>query len=218
MPDQPGKPKDPTRRPDGWDEELDWGDDLSAEPEPGTDDELWADDSGEEALTWDEELLEEPASPDDMEWEETEVGDWDEELDWGDELAQATETELQIEELEAEPVVVGWSAEAVLPDFDHARVPVRCSTDSPTTSFFVTFHVAGQDAVVDFRGVERTCPLLGADGELVVSVRLLLAGVDLTVPARLRATSGDPRLELGRDTLAGRFLVDPAREGAPGQH
>ena len=218
MPDQPGKPKDPTRRPEGWDEKLDWGDELADEHDPASDAELWADDGGDETLTWEDELLEEPASPDDLEWEETEVGDWDEKLDWGDELTGTAETALEIEELETEPAVVGWSAEAVLPGFDAARVPVRCSTDSATTSFFVAFHVAGQTVVIDLAGVERTLPLLEADGELVVSLGLILAGVELDITARLRATSGSPRLELGRDTLAGRFLVDPAREGAPGQH
>ncbi len=218
MPDDHGKPKDAPRRPEGWDEDLDWGDELAAEPDPANDTELWATQDGEDALDWDDALLEQPASPDDLEWEETEVGDWDEELDWEEEQAPVPDPELPLLELEHELVVVGWSAEASFPDWDGTVVPVHCSTDVATSSFAVSFHVAGRSAVVELDGTARNLPLVEATGELVVGITLKLAGVVFTVPVRLRATSGEPSLELGRDALAGRFLVDAARQGAPGQH
>jgi len=220
--------------PPEWDEEL-----LELDPEdPSDDEELWDDDDSGGDDWEDEELL---ADPGDDRWDLTEAewsaapapaghvggdrggqGDaapraWDEDLGWTeDEQVEEEPTDDLAELVDSRPleapVIIGWSPRVDFPRWGIADIPARCSTDLAASSLRVEVRPGDEGAVLlVLQGQEIAVPVTERDGDLVVRMTLLVAAKTFPVDLRLRATSGAPLVVLGRDALAGRFLVDVSR-------
>ncbi len=95
-------------------------------------------------------------------------------------------------ELEAELPLVGWREAVDLPELGLAGVPATCD---PTRADSWARLPPGAEVV---------------DGE---PVELRLAGRTVRLPLAVRRDAGPVEVHLGRDALAGRFLVDPSRDG-----
>ena len=198
---------------------VDWED--VDEPEPPVDPELdWADeDTSEDDGNWQPEDLFEDGGDDEIEWDATE-GDWDTDLEWSEpreEDAQALlddaddlfTAELQVPE---RPIILGWSTHVDLPAHDIGEIPARCSTDCPHSTLQAEFHPGAPGCVrLEILGTQFEVPVEDESGELVVTLQLMVESRVFPLELRLRATSGAPLVILGRDALAGRFLVDVGR-------
>jgi hypothetical protein len=213
-PKQPQKPPapapPPSKRPPDWQEE--WHDEAPPREDPELE---WEDeDTCDEDTDWEDEVLLEEQRAEDADdgWAPTE-GDWEEELDWSDEPEQAREEEEDplLDEIPQTPSIIGWKTRVDLPRWEVADVPARCSTDCADSTFHVEYHPAGDDRVrllVQDREVEVA--VSAESGELMIALEVLVAEKLFPLNLRLRATSGAPLVVLGRDALAGRFLIDVA--------
>ena len=108
--------------------------------------------------------------------------------------------------------VVPWQTYCSLPNWGVHMVKVHCDTNSSHSTLYGTFRqsIAGKVAL-DLGHQTIDLPAMGHDGDTVVSIEVEVEGNTLQVAARLTATSGPISLRLGRDALAGRFLVDSAK-------
>ena len=110
--------------------------------------------------------------------------------------------------------VVPWQTYCSLPQWNVHRVKVQCDTYSPHSTLYGTFQqtVAGKIAL-ELGQDTIDMPAMDLEGSTVVSLSVEVEGKLLQVAARITATSGPISLRLGRDVLAGRFLVDTAKRG-----
>jgi len=219
MPDTPAKPPEPPAEPP---EERDWDlldDDSETTPEDTGDPWSQSDDDG---TALDEEPLLEPDEPPDS-WPAIDDGDQpldDVDLDdpdtdpgerdvWEDDAGTASDQDW-LNESDG-PVVVGWSERASLPAWGIHRVPARCSTDQETSALYVELRPGLPGRVTLVLGDQTVDACVGELGDELVALTLVrLVGREFQTTLRLVGTSGPPHLVLGRDVLAGRFLVDPS--------
>jgi len=200
------KPKPPSR---DWQEE--WSEEVVAEPEA---DEVWEADepTSDEDTDWDDDLLA-PEADGDINgegWAPTE-GDWEAASDWDDVIEEEPAPPDPFDDLPDAPSIVGWKTRVDLPEHGVAEVPARCSTDCSTSTFHVEVQPGEEDHVrLKVQGHEFEVPVKDESGELVIQLTLLVADKTFPMDLRIRATSGAPLLVLGRDALAGRFMIDVA--------
>lgn len=109
------------------------------------------------------------------------------------------------------PVVVGWSERASLPTWGIQRLPTRCSTDQEMSSLYVELRPGLPGRVTLVLGEQTVDVGVGERGDdLVARTRIKLVGLEFEATLRICGTSGPPHMVIGRDVLAGRFLVDPS--------
>lgn len=107
---------------------------------------------------------------------------------------------------------IPWQTYCSLPNWGIHRVKVQCDTFSPHSTLHGTFrHTVAGKIALDLGQQTIDLPAMDLEGETVVVIEVEVQGQLLQVAARLTATSGPISLRLGRDTLAGRFVVDPAK-------
>ncbi len=217
-PDKPPAPKPPPPEDLGWDEltaeqppepdPLDgpwstgdeegtegWEEEPSADPEPGVDE--WEEDAGETAL--DDNALDRPPTYADDEPEAWAEDPDDPGIDGG-----------WLQEADA-PVIAGWSERASLPAWGIHNLPARLSTIQETSTLHVDLRPGLPGRVTLVLGEQTVDAGVGQLGEdLVARTTVRVVGKDVEATLRLVGTSGPPRLVLGRDLLAGNFLVDPS--------
>ena len=218
MPERPAKPR--PEPPDlGWDEL-----DEEEVPPPDPFDEVWPEDDEDDA-DWSEEPAEEEADEDD--WADAEQADDADDADeafespGGDtvEEPEAWETEPEEEDgeedwaLELEgPVIVGWSERVSLPAWGIHRLPARCATDCETSTLYAELRPGVPGRVTLLLGSQSVDVAVGQHaGDLLARTVLRLGGAENEATLRLVATAGPPSVVVGRDVLAGRYLVDAAR-------
>ena len=141
--------------------------------------------------------------------------DWDSSIEWTDESQEdegnGLEGLLDIVPPET-PIIIGWSTRVDLPRWGIADIAARCSTDIDASMLRVEVKPGDEDNIVlVLQDRDITVPVSERDGELVVRMTLLVANRTFPADLRLRATSGATLVILGRDALAGRFLVDVSR-------
>ncbi len=219
MPDQPPKPPAPPDPPAEPTEEFGW-DSLEEEEEVPPDplEEPWPAED-EEGTTWeDEPLLETEATEED--WATMEVEEGEQESfgddpetaefppeEWPEEVEESTDNDW-IEE-EASTVTVGWNEQASLPTWGIHKVPARCRTGLETSTLYVSLRPGLPGRVTLVLGDQTVDVGVGEmDNELVAMTLVRLVGREFEATLRIVGTSGPPHLVLGRDVLAGRFLVD----------
>lgn len=141
-----------------------------------------------DALSW--AVLEDDTNPADA-W--LDVVPEDEPSDWSD-VDVASVTADAWDDWGAEPLPrIGWQEQAALPALNRASVPTAVSTQLAHS----VLHTPD--------------PALHGIGD--VSVELLLVGQRMTVSLQV-VPAAEERLVIGRDILAGRFVVDVALSGA----
>ena len=219
MPDPPAKPPELPAEPP---EELVWDtldEDSVSTPDPlddpwpegedkgGAWDEEPLTEDGEPVSTWgvsdDDDPLDDQPEPDELRTNEVELGLWEDEGD-------AASDEEWLKEAVG-PVVVGWSERASLPSWGIHRLPARCSTDQETSSLHVDLRTGLPGRATLVLGDKTVDAGVGELGDELVALTLVrLVGREFQATLRLVGTSGPPHLVLGRDVLAGRFLVDPS--------
>jgi len=162
----------------------------------------------------------EPPSPPEGEgW--AEEGPEDKEQDWGDSPLHAPKKAAPtwIEEEDDDDaldwgilVTVGWMELSAFPEWGVADVRTHCATHHEISSLHGELHQPAPGRVGLSLGKSLLdLPLITGTQDLVVELEILLSGVRFRTQLSLIATSGPPLLVLGRDALAGRFLVDPSR-------
>jgi len=193
-----------------WQEE--WSEEVIAESPPET---IWEadEDTKDEDTDWDDVGLLAPEARGDLDeegWAPTE-GDWEAASDWDDEIHREPELTDPFDELPDAPSIVGWKTRVDLPEHGVTDLPARCSTDCSTSTFHTEVQ-PGEEGHIKLRvqDAEFEVPVTDESGELVIQLTLLVSGMTFPLDLRIRATSGAPLLVLGRDALAGRFLIDVA--------
>ena len=123
-----------------------------------------------------------------------------------------TETERKQPPIKTDVTTVPWQTYCSMPTWGIHRVKVQCDTYSPHSTLYGTFRqtVAGKIAM-DLGQQTIDLPAMELEGDTVVSIEVNVEGQLFQIAARLTATSGPISLRLGRDVLAGRFLVDAAK-------
>jgi len=157
--------------------------------------ENWAEENQEhDESNWDSESLLSPGSASPTWIDEDEEDEGDNPLDW-DLL-----------------VTVGWLQRSAFPEWGVGDVRTHCATHHETSFLHgeVRQHAEGRIAL-SLGQSELDLPLVSGTDDLVVELEILLAGVRFRTLLTVIATSGPPLMVLGRDALAGRFLVDPSR-------
>ena len=111
-----------------------------------------------------------------------------------------------------ELVTVGWMERVAFPEWGVKDLKTWCATGRETSSLHGEMRqvVPGRISL-SLGKSELDLPLVPDSEELEVELVVLLAGARFSAKLTLVATSGPPHLVLGRDALAGRFLVDPSR-------
>lgn len=111
-----------------------------------------------------------------------------------------------------EPNTLGWSTRVNLPQWGVNGIRAHCATDRETSLLHGHFRqVAPGRISLDLGQGELDLPLVDGGSELVIELDLEIRKRTFVVQLELVATQGPPLLLLGRDALAGRFLVDPSR-------
>ena len=109
-------------------------------------------------------------------------------------------------------VTVGWMERAAFPEWGVHDLKAWCATARETSSLHGQLRqVAPGRIALSLGQGELDLPLVPDTEELQVELVVLLGGLRFPTKLTLVATSGPPHLVLGRDALAGRFLVDPSR-------
>jgi hypothetical protein len=109
-------------------------------------------------------------------------------------------------------VTVGWMERVAFPEWGVQDLKTWCATGRETSSLHGEIRqVAPGRIALSLGQGELDLPLVPDTEELEVELVVLLAGIRFPTKLTLVATSGPPHLVLGRDALAGRFLVDPSR-------
>ena len=210
----PPKPKSekPAQQPPeaGWQEE--WSEEVPLEPQP---EQVWEhdEDTSDGDTDWEDEDLLSPDTVGDVDeegWAPTE-GDWEDVSDWDDAIPDEPEHADPFDDLPDAPSIVGWKTRVDLPGYGVAELPARCSTDCSTSTFHTEVHPGEPGHVrLKVQGAEFEVPVTDESGELVIQLTLMVSDKTFPLDLRIRATSGAPLLVLGRDALAGRFLIDVA--------
>jgi hypothetical protein len=130
--------------------------------------------------------------------------------DWADEEDLDGPEDTWPSEMEG-PTIVGWSERASLPVWGIHHLPTRCSTDQETSTLHVMLRpgLPGRATLV-LGDQSIDVGVGGVSDDLVALTTLRLLGQEFEATLRLVGTTGQPHLILGRDVLAGRFLVDPS--------
>jgi len=193
----------------GWQEE--WSEEVPRQPDT---EQVWEhdEDTSDSDTDWeDEDLLSSDTvgDVDEEGWAPTE-GDWEDASDWEDEIAPEPDPD-PFDDMPDAPSIVGWKTRVDVPAYGVADLPARCSTDCSTSTFHTEVQ-PGEEGHVRLRvqGAEFEVPVTDESGELVIQLTLTVSDKTFPLDLRIRATSGAPLLVLGRDALAGRFLIDVA--------
>ena len=163
-----------------------------------------------------------PTPPPEESWAEEEPGDKD--LNWDKNPAPAPEkaapTWVDEDEEDEEDdsidwgilVTVGWMERSAFPEWGVSDIRTHCATHHEASSLHGEVRQAAPGRIgISLGQGELDLPLVTDTEDLVVELEILLSGVRFRAKLTLIATSGPPLLVLGRDALAGRFLVDPSR-------
>jgi hypothetical protein len=141
--------------------------------------------------------------------------DWDSSIEWTEEPQEDEDNGLEglLDIVPPEtPIIIGWNTRVDLPRWGIADIAARCSTDIDASTLRVEVKPGDEgNIVLVLQDQDITVPVSERDGELVVRMTLLIANRTFPADLRLRATSGATLVILGRDALAGRFLVDVSR-------
>ena len=114
--------------------------------------------------------------------------------------------------------VVGWQEKVSFPDWEVRQIPARCATNQERSSLHASIRQLSQGRVALQLGQgELELPVHFDEGDLALRLLVEVAGVQFSLAMQLVATSGTPFVVLGRDALAGRFLVDPSRSWLGGE-
>jgi hypothetical protein len=109
-------------------------------------------------------------------------------------------------------VTVGWMERVAFPEWGVKDLKTCCATSRETSSLHGEIRqVAPGRISLSLGQGELDLPLVQDTEALEVEMVVLLGGIRFPTKLTLVATSGPPHLQLGRDALAGRFLVDPSR-------
>lgn len=104
---------------------------------------------------------------------------------------------------------LGWCELALLPGLD-LQLEASCDTGAAFSALRCPLTRLGDGRVRLTLGlVAVEAAALEQGGDLLLETGLCLAGQELLVRLRLVDEAADPPLLLGRDALAGRFVVDP---------
>lgn len=116
---------------------------------------------------------------------------------------------------EGEHVIVGAWEPVELLQPGPVRVEAHCDTGAAASALYGALERGAAGAVLRLQDVATPLPCQpdGAPGRIRVALRI--AGQCLEAELELCAPPGPATLRLGRDLLAGRALVDPARDPAP---
>ncbi len=160
---------------------------------PDTDEESWAEEEeDDETLEWVNDPTPAATPPEDS-WE----------VDDNEEASTEQWEELQ---------TIGWSTRANLTEWGVQGILAHCVPEREHSYLHGNFRqVAPGRISLDLGQGELDLPLVGGNNELLVEVELEVRQRSFVVQLELIATQGPPLLLLGRDALAGRFLIDPSR-------
>jgi len=107
---------------------------------------------------------------------------------------------------------IGWSTRANLPQWGVNGIRVHCATNREHSFLHGQFRqVAPGRISLDLGQGELDLPLVDGGSDLIIELELEIHQFSFVVKLELLATQGPPLLLLGRDALAGRYLVDPSR-------
>lgn len=166
---------------------------------------------GEEDQWWAPEAAEGPLLPeptDEIADEFSPVHDEGEDIDWG-----ALEDESRATPSGA--LRVGWREAVSLLGCSDPGVTALCDPCQAGSTLSATVESAGPGQVrVQLRDASWLASGT-AEAPARCSIAIALGGHILTLDVALAPPGQDPPLRLGRDALAGRFLVDPSRDGCP---
>lgn len=109
--------------------------------------------------------------------------------------------------------VLPWRLLVDLPEWGVRGVEARCAPSQDSSVLRVSLSPAVGGSVRLALGGGLSVQVAEAQGHLLTTTAVKLPGGEPLVTFRLAATTGPPVVELGRDALAGRYLVDPGADG-----